>query len=194
MLYYHSRTNGGWGGGTGVFWGKMAPAGESGSPLLYPDFQCIRCDKSSPAPDSSISGGAAAQVSGRGKVQFAVLRLLRNHRNSGQAVLASIPERPAPERCCRLRRDRPEHLCPLWRIRKRPLIIDDSAPPALISQIKYLRFNGDEYASALSTLLRSLRKQFSKWTSYLEDLSRLSLVYIPYYTLDFAGIIGYNSA
>ena len=43
-----------------------------------------------------------------------------------------------------------------------PLIIDDSAPPALISQIKYLRFNGDEYASALSTLLRSLRKQFSK--------------------------------
>ena len=38
----------------------------------------------------------------------------------------------------------------------------DSAPPALISQIKYLRFNGDEYASALSTLLRSLRKQFSK--------------------------------
>lgn len=43
-----------------------------------------------------------------------------------------------------------------------PIIIDDSAPPALISQIKYLRFNGDEYASALSTLLRSLRKQFSK--------------------------------
>ena len=37
-----------------------------------------------------------------------------------------------------------------------------SNAPALISQIKYLRFNGDEYASALSTLLRSLRKQFSK--------------------------------
>lgn len=43
-----------------------------------------------------------------------------------------------------------------------PIIIDDSAPPALISQIKYLRLNGDEYASALSTLLISLRKQFSK--------------------------------
>ena len=43
-----------------------------------------------------------------------------------------------------------------------PIIIEDSVPPALISHIKYLRFNGDEYASALSTLLRSLRKQFSK--------------------------------
>ena len=74
-----------------------------------------------------------------------------------------------------------------------PIIIDDSAPPALISQIKYLRFNDDEYTSALSTLLRSLRKQFSKCTSYLEDLSMLSLVYIPHYTLDFAGIMGYNS-
>ena len=40
--------------------------------------------------------------------------------------------------------------------------VDDSVPPALISQIKYLRFNDDEYTSALSTLLRSLRKQFSK--------------------------------
>ena len=75
-----------------------------------------------------------------------------------------------------------------------PIIIDDSVPPALISQIKYLRFNDDEYTSALSTLLRSLRKQFSKWTSYLEDLSMLSLVYIPHYTLDLGGIIGYNSA
>lgn len=43
-----------------------------------------------------------------------------------------------------------------------PIIIDDSAPPTLISQIKYLRFDGDEYTSELSTLLRSLRKQFSK--------------------------------
>lgn len=43
-----------------------------------------------------------------------------------------------------------------------PIIIDDSVPPALISQIKYLRFNDDEYTSELSTLLRSLRKQFSK--------------------------------
>ena len=75
-----------------------------------------------------------------------------------------------------------------------PIIIDDSAPPALISQIKYLRFNDDEYTSELSTLLRSLRKQFSKWTSDLEYLSRLSLVYIPHYTLDFEGIMGYNSA
>ena len=39
--------------------------------------------------------------------------LLRNHRNSGQAALASLPERTAAERRCRLRRDRPEHLCPL---------------------------------------------------------------------------------
>ena len=65
----------------------MASAGESGSPLLYFAFQCIGCGKSSPAPDSSISGDTAAQVSGRGKVQFAVLGLLRNHRNSGQAAL-----------------------------------------------------------------------------------------------------------
>ena len=49
----------------------MAPAGESGSPLLYSDFQCIGCSKSSPAANSSVSSGAAAQVSGRGKVQFA---------------------------------------------------------------------------------------------------------------------------
>lgn len=43
-----------------------------------------------------------------------------------------------------------------------PIIIDDSAPPTLISQIKYLRFNGDEYSSGLSTLLKSLAKQFNK--------------------------------
>lgn len=43
-----------------------------------------------------------------------------------------------------------------------PIIIDDSTPPTLISQIKYLRFNGNEYTLALSTLLRSLGKQFSK--------------------------------
>ena len=43
-----------------------------------------------------------------------------------------------------------------------PIIIDDSAPPALISQIKYLRFNGDEYTSALSTLLKALERQFKK--------------------------------
>lgn len=43
-----------------------------------------------------------------------------------------------------------------------PIIIDDSVPPALISQIKYLRFYGDEYASALSTLLKSLERQFAK--------------------------------
>ena len=33
----------------------MAPAGESGSPLLYSDFQCIGCSKSSPAANSSVS-------------------------------------------------------------------------------------------------------------------------------------------
>ena len=43
-----------------------------------------------------------------------------------------------------------------------PIIIDDSDPPALISQIKYLRFYRDEYASALSTLLKSLERQFAK--------------------------------
>ncbi|MCQ4023217.1 MULTISPECIES: toll/interleukin-1 receptor domain-containing protein [unclassified Ruminococcus] len=43
-----------------------------------------------------------------------------------------------------------------------PIIIDDSAPPTLISQIKYLRFNGDEYSSGLSTLLKSLERQFNK--------------------------------
>ena len=43
-----------------------------------------------------------------------------------------------------------------------PIIIDDATPPALISQIKYLRFNGNEYASALSTLLKVLERQFSK--------------------------------
>ena len=43
-----------------------------------------------------------------------------------------------------------------------PMIIDDSVPPALISQIKYLRFNGDECTSALSTLLKSLKRQFAK--------------------------------
>ena len=41
----------------------MAPAGESGSPLLYSDFQYIRFSKSSPAANSSISGDTAAQVS-----------------------------------------------------------------------------------------------------------------------------------
>ena len=43
-----------------------------------------------------------------------------------------------------------------------PIIIDDSVLPTLISQIKYLRFNGDEYSSGLSTLLKSLAKQFNK--------------------------------
>ena len=43
-----------------------------------------------------------------------------------------------------------------------PIIIDDSAPPALIFQIKYLRFNGDGYESALSALLKSLERQFAK--------------------------------
>ena len=88
----------------------MVPAGESGSPLLYFAFQCSGCGKSSPAANSSVSGDTAAQVSGRGKVQFAVLRLLRNHLNSGQAALASIPERLAAERRSRLRRYIPKYL------------------------------------------------------------------------------------
>ena len=37
----------------------MAPAGESGSPLLHSDFQYIRFSKSSPAANSSVSSGAA---------------------------------------------------------------------------------------------------------------------------------------
>ena len=43
-----------------------------------------------------------------------------------------------------------------------PIIIDDSDPPALISQIKYLRFTEGEYASALSKLLKALERQFTK--------------------------------
>lgn len=43
-----------------------------------------------------------------------------------------------------------------------PIIIDNSSPPTLISQIKYLRFNTGEYASALSVLLKSLNRQFDK--------------------------------
>ena len=35
----------------------MAPAGTSGIPLLYSDFQCIRCSKSSPSPNFAISSG-----------------------------------------------------------------------------------------------------------------------------------------
>lgn len=43
-----------------------------------------------------------------------------------------------------------------------PIIIDDSAPPTLISQIKYLRFNDGEYTSGLSALLKALTKQFNR--------------------------------
>lgn len=43
-----------------------------------------------------------------------------------------------------------------------PIIIDDSQPPALISQIKYLRFDNNEYSSNLSTLLKALSIQFHK--------------------------------
>lgn len=43
-----------------------------------------------------------------------------------------------------------------------PIIIDDSTPPTLISQIKYLRFNKNEYSSSLSLLMESLIKQFSR--------------------------------
>lgn len=96
----------------------MAPAGASGSPLLHSDFQYIRFSKSSPATNSSISGDTAAQVSGCRKVQSAVLGLLRNHWNSGQAPLASIPERLAAKRRSWLRRYIPKYLYSLWRIWK----------------------------------------------------------------------------
>lgn len=42
-----------------------------------------------------------------------------------------------------------------------PIIIDDSVPPTLISQIKYLRFDKYENSACLSTLLSALHKQFS---------------------------------
>ena len=48
----------------------MAPAGESGSPLLHSDLQYIRFSKSSPAANSSISGDTAAQVSEKFNLQF----------------------------------------------------------------------------------------------------------------------------
>lgn len=96
----------------------MASAGASGSPLLHSDLQYIRFSKSSPAANSSISGDTAAQVSGCRKVQSAVLGLLKNHRNSGQAPLASVPERPAAERCSWLRRYIPKYLYSLRRIWK----------------------------------------------------------------------------
>ena len=37
------------------------PVGKRGRPLLYSDFPCIGCGKSSPAPDSSIFSDTAAQ-------------------------------------------------------------------------------------------------------------------------------------
>lgn len=43
-----------------------------------------------------------------------------------------------------------------------PVIIDDSRPPILISQIKYLRFDEGGYAASLSTLLKSLKRQFAE--------------------------------
>lgn len=43
-----------------------------------------------------------------------------------------------------------------------PIIVDDSTSPTLISQIKYLRFRGDEYSANLSILLKSLTKQFKE--------------------------------
>lgn len=43
-----------------------------------------------------------------------------------------------------------------------PIIIDGSTPPILISQIKYLRFDKEEYSLSLSILLKALMKQFKK--------------------------------
>lgn len=43
-----------------------------------------------------------------------------------------------------------------------PIIIDGATPPTLISQIKYLRFEKEEYSLSLSILLKALAKQFKK--------------------------------
>lgn len=43
-----------------------------------------------------------------------------------------------------------------------PVIIDDSEPPALLSQIKYLKFTDSNYADNLSLLLKALHKQFKR--------------------------------
>lgn len=43
-----------------------------------------------------------------------------------------------------------------------PIIIDHSNPPMLLSQIKYLRINREDYSEGLSALLKSLKKQFTQ--------------------------------
>lgn len=43
-----------------------------------------------------------------------------------------------------------------------PVILDDSEPPALLSQIKYLKFTDDNYTYNLSLLLKALYKQFKE--------------------------------
>ena len=43
-----------------------------------------------------------------------------------------------------------------------PVLIDNSQPPVLISQIKYFRFNIDEYSASLSALYKALKKQFGE--------------------------------
>lgn len=43
-----------------------------------------------------------------------------------------------------------------------PIIIDDSEPPMLLSQIKYLKINTTEYPSQFSMLLKAFSKQFNK--------------------------------
>ena len=42
-----------------------------------------------------------------------------------------------------------------------PIIIDNSDPPMLLSQIKYLRINQEDYSEGLSALLKALKRQFT---------------------------------
>ena len=41
-----------------------------------------------------------------------------------------------------------------------PIMIDDSEPPTLLSQVKYLRIGREDYSSCLSALFKALKKQF----------------------------------
>lgn len=43
-----------------------------------------------------------------------------------------------------------------------PIIIDESNPPVLLNQIKYLRFDRENYSIGLSSLLKALKKQFTE--------------------------------
>lgn len=43
-----------------------------------------------------------------------------------------------------------------------PIIIDESNPPILLNQIKYLHFDRENYSIGLSLLLKALKKQFNE--------------------------------